>query len=67
VRMFTEKMMTYAVGRGMEYTDMPTIRGIVRDVNKDNNRFSSIVLAVVKSGQFQMRVKGDDALRNTTN
>jgi len=66
-RMFTEKLMTYAVGRGMEYTDMPTIRGIVRDVSKDNNRFSSIVLAVVKSGQFQMRVKGDDALRNTTN
>ena len=67
VRMFTEKMMTYAVGRGMEYQDMPTIRGIARDVNKDNNRFSAIVLAVVKSGQFQMRLKGEDALRNTTN
>ena len=58
--------MTYATGRGMEYTDMPTIRGIVRDVNTDNNRFSSIVLAVVKSSQFQMRVREADE-RNTTN
>jgi len=67
VRMFVEKTLTYAVGRGMEYTDMPTIRGIVRDAAKDNNRFSSIVLAVVKSQQFQMRVKSQDSLRNTTN
>ena len=68
VRMFVEKMMTYAVGRGMEYTDMPTIRSITRDVAKDNNRFSSIVLAVVKSNQFQMRVKApQENLRNTTN
>jgi len=68
VRMFLEKMMTYAVGRGMEYTDMPTIRSMTRDVAKDNNRFSSIVLAVVKSNQFQMRVKApQESLRNTTN
>jgi hypothetical protein len=60
-------MMTYAIGRGMEYTDMPTIRGIVRDVGKQNNRFSSVVLAVVKSNQFQMRVKAQEGLRNTTN
>src|SRR5262245_20590492 len=48
-RMFIEKMMTYAVGRGVEYTDMPTIRAIAREVEKDNNRFSSIVLGVVRS------------------
>jgi hypothetical protein len=65
-RIFVERLMTYATGRGMEYTDMPTIRGIVRDVSKDNNRFSSIVLAVVKSSQFQMRVREADE-RNTTN
>ena len=35
VRMFIEKMMTYAIGRGVEYTDMPTIRAIVRDAAKD--------------------------------
>ena len=62
VRMFVEKLMTYAVGRGMEYTDMPTIRAITRDVSKDDNRFSAIVLGVVKSPQFQMRVKSNDVV-----
>jgi hypothetical protein len=59
VRIFTEKMMTYALGRGVEYADMPAIRSIVRDVGKDNNRFSAIVLSIVKSPQFQMRVKAE--------
>jgi mono/diheme cytochrome c family protein len=57
VRMFTEKMMTYALGRGVEYSDMPELRSIVRGVGKENNRFSAIVLGIVKSPQFQMRVK----------
>jgi mono/diheme cytochrome c family protein len=57
VRMFVERTMTYAIGRGAEYTDMPTIRAIARDAATENNRFSAIVLAVVKSPQFQMRVK----------
>ena len=57
-RMFIEKMMTYALGRGIEYTDMPTVRAIARDVDKDRNRFSAIVLGVVRSAQFRMRVKG---------
>jgi hypothetical protein len=65
VRMFVEKLMTYAVGRGMEYTDMPMIRSIARDITKDNNRFSSIVMGVVRSPQFQMRVKTED-VRNVT-
>jgi hypothetical protein len=64
-RMMVEKLMTYAVGRGMEYTDMPTIRAIVRDVARDENRFSAIVLGVVKSPQFQMRVKSTEALVST--
>ena len=62
VRMFVEKLMTYAVGRGMEYTDMPTIRAITRDVDKEQDRFSAIVLAVVKSPQFQMRAKSNDVV-----
>jgi hypothetical protein len=62
VRMFIERLMTYAVGRGMEYTDMPTIRAIARDVDKDNQRFSAIVLGVVRSAQFQMRTKTDTAV-----
>jgi hypothetical protein len=55
--MFTEKMMTYALGRGVEYTDMPVLRAIVRDAGRDDNRFSSIVLGIVRSAQFQMRLK----------
>jgi hypothetical protein len=62
VRMFTEKLMTYAVGRGMEYTDMPTIRAIARDVAKNDDRFSAIVLGVVRSPQFQMRLKAEAPL-----
>ena len=60
VRMFVEKTMTFAVGRGVEHTDMPTIRAITREVSKENNRFSAIVLGVVRSPQFQMRVKTDE-------
>ena len=62
VRIFVERLMTYAVGRGMEYTDMPTIRAITRDVATDNQRFSAIVLGVVRSPQFQMRTKTDTAV-----
>ena len=65
-RMFIEKLMTYAVGRGLEYTDMPTVRAIARDVQKSDQHFSAIVLAVVRSPQFQMRVKAIDG-RNATN
>ncbi len=57
VRMFIEKLMTYGIGRGLTYTDMPTVRAIGHDVERDNNRFSAIVLGIVRSAQFQMRVK----------
>ncbi len=57
VRMMTEKMMTYALGRGVEDVDMPALRTIVRDAAKDDNRFSAILLGVAKSPQFQMRAK----------
>ncbi len=59
VAMFAEKMMTYGLGRGVEYYDMPTIRTIVRDAAKQQNHFSAIVMGVVRSPQFQMRVKGE--------
>jgi hypothetical protein len=62
VRQFIERTMTYAVGRGVEYTDMPTIRAIARDAAKQDNRFSAIVLGVVRSPQFQMRVKGGESV-----
>ncbi len=57
VRTITEKLLTFALGRGVEYEDMPVIRSIVRDADKDNDRFMAILLGIVKSGPFQMRVK----------
>jgi hypothetical protein len=60
----TEKMMTYALGRGVEYFDMPVIRSIVRDADKNQDRFSSIVLGIVKSAPFQMRTKMDESAGN---
>jgi mono/diheme cytochrome c family protein len=57
VRSITEKMMTYALGRGVEYFDMPVVRSIVRDADKNQDRFSTIVLGIVKSAPFQMRTK----------
>jgi mono/diheme cytochrome c family protein len=65
VRMFIEKTMTYALGRGVEFTDMPTVRAIARDTARDDNRFSAIVLGIVKSGQFQMRVKSSETSIST--
>ncbi len=57
VRVVTEKMMTYALGRGVEYQDMPLVRSIVRDSADGNYKFSSIVLGIVKSPPFQMNMK----------
>jgi hypothetical protein len=65
VRMFIERTMTYATGRGMDYTDMPTIRSIARDAAMQDNRFSAIVLGVVRSPQFQMRTKSADRTVST--
>jgi hypothetical protein len=53
VQTFTEKLMTYALGRGMEYFDMPAIRKIVRDARSDHYRFSTIVMGVINSPAFQ--------------
>ena len=52
---FAEKLMTYGLGRGLEYYDAPAIRTIVRDSRSQNFRMSSIILGVVKSQPFQMR------------
>jgi hypothetical protein len=64
VRMMTEKMMTFAVGRGVEYYDMPVIRSIVRNSEKSNYRFSSLVMGIVKSAPFQTRVKAAETAAN---
>jgi hypothetical protein len=53
----TEKMLTYALGRAVDYNDMPTVRSIVRDASKNDDRFSSLVLGIAKSAPFQMKMK----------
>jgi hypothetical protein len=55
VQTITEKLMTYGLGRSVEFYDMPAVRQIVRDAGRDNYRFSSIVMGIVKSAPFQMR------------
>jgi uncharacterized protein DUF1592/uncharacterized protein DUF1588/uncharacterized protein DUF1587/uncharacterized protein DUF1585/uncharacterized protein DUF1595 len=56
-RVVTEKLMTYALGRGVEYQDMPEVRSIVRDAAANNYKFTSVVLGIVKSPAFQMNLK----------
>ena len=51
----TEKLLTYALGRGVEYYDLPTVRNIMRETAPDNYRLSSLIGAIVKSTPFQMR------------
>ena len=51
----TEKLMIYATGRGLEYYDAPTVRGIVRQARENDYRFSSLIAGVVNSAAFKMR------------
>ena len=51
----TEKLMGYALGRGLEYYDAPTVRKIVREAAGEDYRWSTIILGIVKSTAFQMR------------
>jgi len=55
VRAVAGKMLTYAIGRGLEYYDAPAVRGIVRAAAADDYRWSSTILALVKSAPFRMR------------
>ena len=57
VTTLTEKLMTYALGRGVEYYDAPAIRAIVRQSARANHRFSSLIMGIVESAPFQMRAK----------
>jgi hypothetical protein len=53
----TTKLLTYALGRPADYADMPTVRGIVRRAEANDNRFSSVLLGIVESDAFQKRLK----------
>jgi hypothetical protein len=54
---FTEKLMTYALGRGLSEADMPVVRSIVRDAARNDYRFTSFVKGIILSTPFQMRIK----------
>ena len=56
---FTEKLLTYALGRGLEHYDMAAVRQIVSTAGRDDYRFASVVMAIVRSVPFQMRIKGE--------
>jgi hypothetical protein len=54
---FTEKMLTYALGRGLQHYDQPLVRKILRDTEQDGYRSTAIVLAIINSAQFRTRTK----------
>jgi hypothetical protein len=55
VRAMTEKLMVFALGRSLEYYDMPVVRSIVADAKREDYSFASLVLGVAKSVPFRMR------------
>jgi len=57
-RNLAEKMLTYALGRGLEWYDRCTVDDIVSNLKKENDRFSALMLAVVRSDAFQKRRGG---------
>jgi hypothetical protein len=61
-----EKLMVYALGRGLAYYDMPEVRRMVRESAGQNYRFSSLILGVVNSTAFQKRAKVSSDIENPT-
>jgi hypothetical protein len=59
IRTFTENLLMYAAGRVLDYSDMPAVRAVDREAEKDHYRFGTLVLAVTKSPAFQMRSDGE--------
>jgi hypothetical protein len=56
----TEKLLIYALGRGLEPVDLPVVRGVVRSAAAQKYAMQSILLGIVKSAPFQMRTKLTD-------
>ncbi len=65
VEVVGEKLLTYALGRGVEYQDMPLVRSIARDASRNGNTFSALILSVVKSRPFQMNMKVPEPIERT--
>ena len=55
----TEKLMIYALGRGLDYHDMPAVRAVSRESQRRSYRFSSLIIGIVNSPQFRLRVKSE--------
>jgi hypothetical protein len=65
-RCLTEKFLTYAVGRGMEYYDTETIDRIVQRLDQENGRFSALLTGVIESAPFQgMRIQATESASNS--
>ena len=63
VETFTEKMLIYALGRGVTWQDMPAIRHILNEAQPQDYRFSALILGIVKSVPFEMRMKAANQKR----
>jgi hypothetical protein len=63
VETVTEKLLTYAIGRGLEYYDMPAVRKIVRDASASGYHWSAVILGICQSVPFQMRDGATDVKR----
>jgi hypothetical protein len=66
ISVITERMMIYALGRGLEPSDMPVVRRIVRQAGKNGYRLSTIVNGIIESAPFQMRTRLDSAQPSIT-
>jgi hypothetical protein len=66
VQTFTEKLLAYAVGRGIEPTDLPSVRGIVREAGARDYRWSALVSAIVKSAPFSMSTARQGAVQRAS-
>jgi len=63
---FTEKLLTYALGRGLEHYDMPVVRQITRQAQTDEYRFSAIIRGIVNSVPFRMKAANESVSRVNT-
>ena len=61
VSTLTERMLTYALGRGIEPADMPVVRRVVKKAAQNDYRVASIIMGIVESAPFQMRTKLEPA------
>ncbi|MEP7306820.1 MAG: DUF1592 domain-containing protein [Acidobacteriota bacterium] len=60
IRTFTEKLLSYAIGRGLDSDDLPAVRKIARDAAPDGHRWSSIITGIVKSAPFSMSTSAQE-------